>query len=185
MHATPIAATGSVADAQSSEHPGDTAGLMQRVVALYSRIPDALIQPLARISVAVTFWTSGQTKIEGLVLDPIGLTAQVGWPHVSDGAIDLFQSEYALPLLPPSLAATMAATAEHVFPLLLVLGLATRMSATGLLVMTLVIQLLVYPDAWPTHGLWMALMLYLMAKGPGALSIDHLIARRAARRTAV
>lgn len=178
MHATLTAATGSITDVQATENHSGATGLMQRVGALYSRIPDALIQLLARISIAATFWTSGQTKIEGLVLDPIGLTAQFGWPHISDGAIDLFQSEYALPLLPPSLAATMAATAEHMLPLLLVLGLATRLSATALLVMTLVIQTFVYPGAWPTHGLWIALMLYLMAKGPGALSIDRLIARR-------
>ncbi|MGH8033085.1 MAG: DoxX family protein [Luteimonas sp.] len=151
---------------------------LEGLTAAYSRIPDALIQLLARLSIAVTFWLSGQTKIEGLALDPIGLTATFGWPRVSDGAIELFRSEYALPLLPPELAAVLAATAEHVFPLLLLVGLATRLSATALLVMTLVIQIFVYPNAYPTHALWAALMLYLMAKGPGALSIDRLIARR-------
>lgn len=148
------------------------------LVAAYSRIPEDAIQLLARISIAATFWLSGQTKIDGFVLDPIGLTAQFGRPHITDGAIELFRTEYALPLLPPELAATLAATAEHVFPVLLLLGLATRLSATALLLMTLVIEVFVYPGAWPTHGLWAALMLYLMAHGPGRLSIDHLIAKR-------
>jgi putative oxidoreductase len=68
--------------------------------------------------------------------------------------------------------------AEHVFPFLLLIGLATRFSALALLGMTLVIQLFVYPDAYATHGTWAALLLYLMARGPGALSIDHWLARR-------
>ncbi len=158
-----------------------TGRLLDRVIALMSRIPHSFIALLARISIAVTFWLSGQTKVEGLVLDPIGLHAQLGMPHISPGAIYLFQSEYALPLLPPELAATMAATAEHVFPVLLLVGLGSRLSALSLLVMTLVIQTFVYPDAYPTHMLWAALMLYIMARGPGVVSLDHLIARRRAR----
>ncbi len=155
--------------------------LLERVIALMSRIPHSFIALLARFSIAVIFWLSGQTKVEGLVLDPVGLNAQFGIPHISPGAIYLFENEYALPLLPPELAATMAATAEHVFPLLLLVGLGSRLSALALLVMTLVIQLFVYPDAYATHGLWAALMLYIMARGPGAFSLDHLIARRRAR----
>lgn len=151
---------------------------IHELVAAYARIPEDAIQLLARISIAATFWLSGQTKIDGFVLDPIGLTAQFGRPHITDGAIELFRSEYALPWLPPELAATLAATAEHVFPVLLLLGLAARLSATALLLMTLVIEVFVYPAAWPTHGLWAALMLYLMARGPGRVSIDHLIAAR-------
>lgn len=72
----------------------------------------------------------------------------------------------------------MAAFAEHVFPILILFGLATRFSALALLGMTLVIQLLVYPGAYPTHGVWAAVLLYLVAKGPGIISIDHWIARR-------
>jgi putative oxidoreductase len=72
----------------------------------------------------------------------------------------------------------MAAFAEHVFPILILIGLATRFSALALLGMTLVIQLFVYPGAYPTHGIWATVLLYLIAKGPGALSIDHWIARR-------
>lgn len=152
--------------------------LVAVVVAAFSRIPEPVIQLLARVSIAVTFWTSGQTKVEGLVVDPIGWNLQLGVPRVSDGAIELFRSEYALPLIPPEWAAHLAATAEHVFPLLLLLGLATRLSSLALLLMTLVIQLFVYPSAYPTHALWAALLLLLMARGAGPLSLDRLIAGR-------
>jgi len=148
------------------------------VIAMMSKIPHGFIAFLARFSIAITFWTSGQTKIEGLVLDPINLDVQLGMPHISESAIELFRTEYALPLLPPELAATMAASAEHLFPVLLLLGLASRFSAFALLIMTLVIQTFVYPLAFPTHGLWAALMLYIMARGPGVFSLDHLIFRR-------
>ncbi len=180
MSATQVQQRAPLPSAASHAHgaPGAVARFMRGLIALYSLIPEDTIQLLARISIAATFWLSGQTKIEGFVLDPIGLTAQLGWPHITDGAIELFRTEYALPLLPPELAATLAATAEHVLPVLLVLGIATRLSATALLLMTVVIEVLVYPGAWPTHGLWAALMLYLMARGPGRASLDHLIAMR-------
>ncbi|MNE55822.1 hypothetical protein D3C80_1506850 [compost metagenome] len=89
----------------------------------------------------------------------------------------MFQSEYHVPLLSPEIAAYLAAFAEHLFPVLILVGFATRFSALALLGMTLTIQLFVYPDAYPTHGTWAAILLYLMATGPGKLSIDHLIAR--------
>ncbi|MNC65566.1 hypothetical protein D3C75_1158690 [compost metagenome] len=89
----------------------------------------------------------------------------------------MFQSEYHVPLLSPEIAAHLAAFAEHLFPVLILVGFATRFSALALLGMTLTIQLFVYPDAYPTHGTWAAILLYLMATGPGKLSIDHLIAR--------
>lgn len=155
-----------------------TATPVRRLVAAFARIPHDLVALVARLSLAATFWLSGQTKIEGLVLDPIGGEVRLGVPRLSENAVDLFRYEYALPLVPPEIAALLAATAEHVFPLLLVLGLATRLSAFALLLMTLVIQLFVYPAAWPTHGVWAAAMLWLMALGPGALSLDHLLARR-------
>ncbi len=112
------------------------------------------------------------------MLDPIGANVSLGWPNMSDMAFELFRSEYALPVIPPDWAAYMAATAEHVLPLLLVLGLASRLSALGLLIMTLVIQIFVYPLAYPTHLLWAAVLLYIMARGPGAFSLDHVLARR-------
>jgi len=132
---------------------------------------------LARIAMAATFWLSGQSKIEGLVLDPIGLQVQWGVPHLSAGALDLFRTEYRLPFLAPEFAASMAAVSEHLFPLLLLLGVATRFSALALLGMTAVIQVFVYPGAWPTHALWATCLLYLMARGPGAVSMDHMVTR--------
>lgn len=87
--------------------------------------------------------------------------------------IELFASEYALPLIPPDLAAHLATYGEHLFPLLLVMGLFTRSAALGLLGMTAVIQLFVYPSAWPTHLSWVALLLPLLARGAGAVSLDN------------
>lgn len=145
-------------------------------ISLFSRIPHSLIALLARFSIAAVFWKSGQTKIEGLAIDLVDGTLMLGWPHLSDSAVFLFQNEYKLPLLPPELAATLAAFAEHLFPLLLLIGLATRFSALALLGMTAVIQLFVYPGAYPTHGTWAAILLYLMSTGPGRISLDHALA---------
>ena len=151
---------------------------VERVLALLGRVPDTLIALVARFSIAGVFWKSGQTKVEGLAIDLINGEFSLGWPSLSESALYLFQEEYRLPLIPPELAAPMAAFAEHLFPVLILLGLATRFSALALLVMTLTIQLFVYPDAWPTHGVWAAVLLYLMAHGPGRVSLDHWIARR-------
>jgi len=118
------------------------------------------------------FWLSGQTKIEGLAINLVQGEFHLGWPHLSDSALSLFQEEYALPLLPPVWAATLAAVAEHVLPALILIGLATRLSALGLLGMTLVTRAFVYPGAYPTHGAWATVLLYLIAKGPGKLSVD-------------
>jgi len=151
-------------------------------VALMQRIPHSLIAFIARFSIAAVFWNSGQTKIAGLAINIVNGEFMLGWPRLSDSAVALFRDEYKLPFIAPEIAAPLAATAEHLLPLLLLFGLATRFSAFGLLCMTLVIQTLVYPDAYPTHGTWAAVLLFLMARGPGALSIDHLIARRFADR---
>ena len=151
---------------------------------LSSRHASEAVALLARIGLAFTFWLSGQTKIEGLVLDPLGLQVQWGWPRVSESALELFRSEYALPLLPPDWAALMAATAEHVLPLMLILGLGTRVAALGVLGMTLVIQLFVYPLAFPTHARWAACALALLVHGGGRLALDRPLARRFARKGA-
>ena len=124
-----------------------------------------LLALVNRIGIAAVFFLSGRTKVEG-------------WLTVSDGAHALFREEYRLPLVPPELAAHLAAYAEHLFPLLLVLGLMTRLSALALLGMTVVIQVFVYPDAWPTHLSWAGLLLYLVARGPGRLSLDTLLRLR-------
>lgn len=155
--------------------------LITRSIEWLDKIPHSLIAFVGRFCIAAVFWKSGQTKIEGLAIDLIDGTFQLGLPRLADSTIPLFKSEYALPLLSPELAAHLAAAAEHVFPILILFGLATRYSALALLGMTLTIQLFVYPDAYPTHGTWAAVLLYLMARGPGKLSFDHLIARHYAR----
>lgn len=139
-------------------------GPLRPVIAIMDRIPEAVIATVARLGIAGVFWMSGQTKVSGFGL--------------SDSVVDLFREEYRLPLIDPTFAAYAAAIAEHLFPLLLVIGLASRLSAAALLGMTLVIQVFVYPDAWPTHATWAACLLLIMARGPGPLSVDHLIARR-------
>ena len=143
-----------------------------------ARLPEDLIALLGRFSIAAVFWKSGQTKIEGLAVDLVDGNIQLGWPRLSDSAVALFQHEYQLPLIAPELGAGLAALGEHVLPVLLLLGLGTRFAALGLLIMTAVIQFLVYPGAYPTHGVWAAVLLYLMARGPGRMSLDQLIGRR-------
>lgn len=158
------------------------AGLIHRLtrqfIRICTRIPNTLLAFVARFSIAAVFWKSGETKIQGFAVDIVNREFTLGWPHLSDSVVDLFRDEYQLPLVPPEIAATMAAFAEHFFPILILLGIATRLSALGLLGMTMTIQLFVYPDAYPTHGTWAAVLLYLMVHGPGKLSIDHWIAQR-------
>lgn len=126
------------------------------------RIPEALLALVARIAIAAIFFLSGRTKVDGLL-------------SVNDTAYALFADEYRVPLLPSNLAAELATYAEHLFPVLLVVGLFTRASALALLVMTAVIQLFVYPGAWATHLSWAAILLYLVARGGGAISLDRLL----------
>jgi len=151
---------------------------IQRLIDLFEKIPHSLIAFIARFSIAAVFWRSGQTKVEGFAVDLVSGTFVYDNPHLADSTVPLFSSEYALPLIPPETAAYLATFSEHVFPVLILLGLATRFSALALLGMTLTIQLFVYPDAYPVHGTWAAILLLLMARGPGVLSIDHLLARR-------
>ncbi|CRM50893.1 DoxX [Pseudomonas sp. 31 R 17] len=153
------------------------ARLLTQAIALFEKIPYSLIAFIARFSIAAVFWKSGQTKVEGFAIDLINGTFELGEPRLAASTLPLFRSEYHVPLLSPDVAAHLAAFAEHFFPALILLGLATRFSALALIGMTLTIQLFVYPDAYPTHGTWIALLLLLVAKGPGRLSIDHWIAR--------
>lgn len=140
------------------ERPGLTA-------TVHRWLPDSLLLLVARLAIAGVFFLSGRTKVEGVL-------------RVSDSTYALFADEYRLPLLSPDIAAPLAAYAEHLFPILLVLGLFTRLSAVALLGMTLVIQCFVYPDAWPTHLTWGAILLTLVGRGAGAISLDSLWARR-------
>lgn len=163
-------------------HPTSTNPLLHlnaKAIAALGRIPYALIAVIARVSIAATFWLSGQTKVEGFALNLVDGSFEFGVPRFADSTVALFRDEYALPLLSPEWAAFLATFAEHLFPALLLVGLATRYSALALLVMTLVIQFLVYPGAYATHGVWAAVLLVLMARGAGTLSLDHLLARRA------
>ena len=135
------------------------ADLLERIVS------HDLLALAARFGVGAVFFYSARTKVEGLL-------------SVTDSAVELFREECKLPLVPPELAAHAAAYAEHLFPLLLFLGLATRASALALLGMTTVIQVLVYPSAWPTHLTWAAGLLYLAGRGAGRLSVDRAIGLR-------
>jgi putative oxidoreductase len=135
--------------------------ILEQGRALAGKIPFSILALASRLSIAAIFWRSGQTKVSGF--------------SIREETFVLFREEYKVPLLPPDLAAYMATTAEHVFPVLLVLGFATRLSSLGLLGMTAVIQLFVYPGAWPEHALWATLLTCIVARGPGALSFDHLI----------
>jgi putative oxidoreductase len=124
-------------------------------------LPEALLLLIARFGIAAVFFQSGRTKVEGLLT-------------IKQSTYDLFASDYALPLIPSDLAARMATGAEHLFPVLLVLGLFTRASAFALFGMTTVIEVFVYPDAWPTHLSWAGLLLPLIARGGGTWSLDRL-----------
>ena len=123
-------------------------------------LPASLLLAVQRLGIASVFFMSGRTKVDGLLT-------------VNDSAFELFRYEYALPLLKPELAAYAATYSEHLFPLLLVIGLFTRFAAAALLVMTLVIQLFVYPDAWPTHLSWAGVLLPLIAFGGGRFALDR------------
>ena len=125
------------------------------------RIPLALIQLAMRIAVGAVFFNSGLLKINS-------------WEF----AIKLFEDEYKVPFIDPAWAARLAAFNELTFPVLLVLGLATRLATLPLLGMILVIQTLVYPQAWVDHLLWGSILVFLLSRGPGAISLDALIERR-------
>jgi putative oxidoreductase len=142
---------------------GDARPLSRKLAGMLTvATPHDMLALVNRVAVAAIFFLSGRTKVEGFL-------------SVTEGAYELFRSEYKLPLVPPELAAHAAAYAEHLFPILLVLGLCTRLSALALLGMTLVIQVFVYPDAWPTHLSWAGLLLYLAGRGGGRFSLDKLL----------
>ena len=128
-------------------------------------VPYSVLAIPLRLAVATVFWNSGTTKL-------------ASW----DTTLQLFADEYRLPLLPPELAAYMAASIELTTPVLLVLGLLTRPAAFVLLGMTSVIEIFVYPQAWPTHIQWAAMLLILLCRGPGRFSLDHLIWSRIRQR---
>ena len=134
--------------------------LYQRAVGLAERIPLSLVQLASRVAVAYVFWNSAQSKL-------------ASWPIT----IQLFAMEYRVPVLPPELAAGLAATTELTCAILLFLGLFTRLSALALLGLVTVIQIFVYPSHWGEHLLWASLLLLLLARGAGVISLDHLAKR--------
>ena len=133
------------------------AGVLRRLDA----VPYTILAIPLRLAVATVFWNSGTTKL-------------ANW----DTALALFNDEYKVPLLPPEVAAYLAATIELTTPVLLVLGLMTRPAAAVLLGMVTFIEIFVYPLAWPTHLQWAAMLLVLLCRGPGKCSLDHLLWRR-------
>lgn len=137
---------------------------LQAAVCSAEKFPSWLLGLIIRVGIADVFWRSGQTKVSG-------------W-HVTQSTVQLFRDEYKLPLLPPEIAANLASIQEHLFSVLLVIGLASRLSALGLLAMTAVIEIFVYPENWPDHLLWAGALLYVLARGPGDFSVDALIRRK-------
>ena len=135
--------------------------IVDRVVRLLDEVPYALLALPLRVAVATVFWNSAMTKL-------------ANW----DTAIELFTEEYKVPLLPPEIAANLALSIELTTPVLLVLGLLTRAAALVLLGMTTVIEIFVYPQAWPTHIQWAAMLLVLLCRGAGKLSLDHVVWQR-------
>lgn len=123
-------------------------------------VPEWLLALVVRFGIAAIFFLSARTKVDGLL-------------HIKDTTYYLFAEEYKLPLIPPVIAAHAATYAEHLFSILLALGLFTRFAALSLLFMTLVIEVFVYPDAWPTHLSWAGLLVYLIGRGAGAVSLDR------------
>jgi putative oxidoreductase len=138
--------------------------LIRKAISLMELFPYSLLALLGRLSVGMVFWNSARTKVEG-------------WDifHVNEGTLQLFTEEYKLPIIPPYVAALMAQLAEHTFSILIIIGLATRFSALALCLMTLVIEIFVYPDAYVLHGTWATVLLMLVKFGAGNLSVDQLI----------
>ncbi|MFM5895834.1 MAG: DoxX family protein [Novosphingobium sp.] len=135
---------------------------------LSGTVPESLMLLFVRVVLGGIFWRSGQTKVE-----------EGSWFTLTDSTRELFRTEYAGVPLPADLAALLANAAEHILPVLLLVGLLTRLSALGLICMTLVIQFFVYPDAWwPEHSLWVGLALIVIVRGGGHLSLDSLLVGR-------
>jgi putative oxidoreductase len=139
-------------------------GLLGRLYRQFDRVPYAVLALPLRFAIATIFWNSATTKL-------------ADW----NATLFLFEDEYRLPLLPPEFAANLALAIEITTPVLLVLGLLTRLTALVLLGMTAVIEIFVYPQAWPTHIQWAAILLVLLCRGAGAVSLDHLVQRLAPR----
>ena len=133
---------------------------IERAIGWLEYVPYGILALPLRFAVATVFWNSGTTKL-------------ANW----DATLQLFEDEYKVPLLSPDFAAHLGATIELTTPVLLVLGFATRPAALVLLGMTTFIEVFVYPQAWPTHIQWAAMLLVIACRGAGTFSIDHLLRR--------
>lgn len=136
--------------------------MLARAISLLDRIPASFFSLMMRVAIFLVFFQSARTKVEGFMT-------------IKASTFYLFQNDYALPFIPYKLGAYMATFNEHVFSILILLGLATRFSSLVLLGMTLVIEIFVYPDAYVVHLTWASMLVYLIARGPGALSLDYLL----------
>ena len=134
--------------------------LVQKALRALDAVPYAWLALPMRLAAATVFWNSATAKL-------------ANW----NTTLFLFEDEYQVPLLPPELAANTALAIELTTPVLLILGLLTRPAAAVLLGMTAVIQIFVYPGAWPTHIQWAAMLLVLLCRGPGMISLDFLVRR--------
>lgn len=151
-------------DTTATTSLGARRGVLDTARSWLERIPYSVIALVARLATAVVFWRSGSVKLDD-------------WA----GTLTLFEDEYKVPLIPPHFAAYAATAMELGGAVLMLLGLGTRAVALAYIGMIAVIQIFVYPNAWPTHIQWLAFLLLLAARGPGALSLDALIARRLRR----
>ena len=139
--------------------------MIRSILARLEAVPLSVNSLICRLALAGFFWRSGQTKVHGFFV-------------INDSTYDLFRDEYKLPLLPPEIAAVAGTVTEHLCSVQLLIGLASRLSAAALFGMTLMIEIFVYPESWPDHLMWVALTLVVILRGPGTLSIDHLIRKK-------
>jgi putative oxidoreductase len=148
-------------DRIASSRPATLRARLAGIVALLERFPMAVLQLLFRISIGAVFWNSGLTKL-------------ASW----QSTVVLFRDEYRVPVIPPEIAAALAASVELTCPVLLVLGLATRLATLPMLGMTFVIEAFVYPEDWIEHLMWASLLLFILTRGAGSISLDRWLAPR-------
>jgi putative oxidoreductase len=137
---------------------------IRKAIRYMEMLPYSLLSILGRFAVGLVFWNSARTKVQGW--DLFG---------VNENTLTLFQEEYKLPIISPEFAALLAQLSEHIFSVLIIIGLATRFSALALLGMTLVIEIFVYPEAYVVHGTWAAILIMLIKFGPGKISLDQIV----------
>jgi putative oxidoreductase len=139
--------------------------VIRTILSRLEAVPLSVNGLICRFAVAGVFWRSGETKVHDFF-------------YLNDSTYDLFRDEYKVPLLPPEIAAVVATISEHLFSALLVIGLASRLSAGALFGMTVVIELFVYPESWPDHLMWSASLIFIILRGPGTWSVDHVIRKK-------